>query len=322
MRKLFVMTCLAMFAAASVTLAADRTYNLKMHHPGPTDHPYHKGAETFKELTEKYSEGTIIIDIFPNNELASGSQAVEAVQFGTIDIALESSMAVTNFERSFGVLDMPFLFPDRATVYEALDGEVGNELAKNLENSADLKVLYYWDNGFRNISNSKKPINTPADLEGLKIRVPESKVFITTFETLKAIPTPMAFNELFAALQLKTVDGQENPNGHMIAYKLHEVQPFFSITNHIYTAEPLLIAKNMFDEFSPAQQEAILRAAREAGDVQRKLSANMESEYLRQIKEEGVHVATPDLAPFRAAVQPVYNSYAADFGKYIEKILN
>ncbi len=217
MKKMRVLALAALFAVCFPAFAGDEVFTLKMHHPGPTDHPYHKGAEMFKELAAKYSGGTILIDIFPNNELASGRQAVEAVQFGTIDIALESSMAVTNFERSFGVLDMPFLFPDRDVVYRALDGEVGAKLAKNLEN-ADLKILYYWDNGFRNISNSKGPINAPADLRGLKIRVPESKVFIATFETLGAIPTPMAFNELFAALQLKTVDGQENPNGHMIAY--------------------------------------------------------------------------------------------------------
>ncbi len=316
----FACVALAFALAIGVAGAADTTYSLKMHHPGPTNHPYHKGATEFKERAAKYSNGTIQIDIFPNNELAAGRQAVEAVQFGTIDIALESSMAVTNFEKMFGVLDMPFLFANRDVVYKVLDGDIGAELAKKLENSG-LTLLDYWDNGFRNISNSKGPINSPADLKGLKIRVPESKVYISTFETLGAIPTPMAFNELFAALQLKTVDGQENPNGHMIAYKLYEVQPHFAITNHIYTAEPLLIRKDLFDEFSPAQKEAIMKAAREAGQIQRKLSADVEADYLRQIKEKGIKVTTPELEPFRNAVKPVYDNYAKDFGDMITRIL-
>ncbi|MDR1623210.1 MAG: TRAP transporter substrate-binding protein [Synergistaceae bacterium] len=316
----FLCTAWLTIVAFSNAFAADSVYNLKMHHPGPLGHPYHQGALEFKERVEKYSANTITIDIFPNNELASGRQAVEAVQFGTIDIALESSMAVTNFEKIFGVLDMPFLFPNRDVVYKVLDGEIGKILAKKLEDK-NLELLYFWDNGFRNISNSKKPINSVEDLKGLKIRVPESKVYIATFEALGAIPTPMAFSELFAALQLKTVDGQENPNGHMIAYKLYEVQPYFAITNHIYAAEPLLIRKDLFDGFSGAQKDAILKAAKEAGDIQRKLSTDVESDYLRQIKEQKVEVTTPELSAFRNAVKSVYDSYSENFGALIEQIL-
>ncbi|MDR1731564.1 MAG: TRAP transporter substrate-binding protein [Synergistaceae bacterium] len=323
MKKLairFLCAALVLFFSSLNGFAAENTYSLKMHHPGPIGHPYHKGALEFKERVEKYSDGTIKIDIFPNNELASGRQAVEAVQFGTIDIALESSMAVTNFEKAFGVLDMPFLFPDRDVVYKVLDGEIGKTLAQKLENK-NLQLLYFWDNGFRNISNSKRPINSAEDLKGLKIRVPESKVYIATFEALGAIPTPMAFSELFAALQLKTVDGQENPNGHMIAYKLYEVQPYFAITHHIYAAEPLLIRKDLFDGFSQVQKDAILKAAKEAGDIQRKLSTDVESDYLQQIREQKVTVTTPDPNAFRDAVKSVYESYAGDFGTIIEQIL-
>ncbi|MDR2178863.1 MAG: TRAP transporter substrate-binding protein [Synergistaceae bacterium] len=322
LRKFFKISCVAVFIMLFPigTFAADQIFSLKMHHQGPLDHPYHKGALEFKERVAKYSDNTILIDIFPNNELASGRQAVEAVQFGTIDIALESSMSITNFEKAFGVLDMPFLFPNRNVAFKVLDGAIGATLAKKLEEK-NLKLLYYWDNGFRNISNSKGPIHSATDLKGLKIRVPESKVYISTFEALGAIPTPMAFNELFAALQLKTVDGQENPNGHMIAYKLYEVQTHFAISNHIYTTEPLLIRKDLFDSFSQTQKDAILKAAAEAGEMQRKLSADLESSFLEQIKEQGVAVTTPNLESFRDAVKPVYDNYKGDFGELIEQIL-
>lgn len=301
-------------------VSADRTYKLKMHHPGGPNHPYTLGAEKFKELVEQKTNGTLKIDIFPNSELASGAKAIEGVQMGTIDIALESTMSMGNFVPEMGVLDLPFLFPDRAAAYKVLDGDIGADLSSKAL-SKGFKVLYYWDNGFRNISNSKRPINTPSDLKGLKIRVPESNVYISTFKALGAIPSPMAFSELFTALQLKTVDGQENPNGHMITYKLTEVQKYFSITNHIYTAEPLVIRNDLFSKLSEAQKTALLEAAKEAGDYQRELSASKEDEYLKLIKAAGLQVNSPNLKPFQDAVKEVYAQYEAKLGTYIKRII-
>lgn len=322
-RKIIVASLMMVFMAAALlpAFSADKTFTLKMHHPGGPDHPYTLGAEKFKQLVEEKTNGTIKINIFPNNELASGAKAIEGVQMGTIDIALESTMSMGNFVPEMGVLDLPFLFPNREVAFKVLDGKVGKELAdKSL--AKGLRVLYYWDNGFRNISNSKRPINSPEDLKGLKIRVPESKVYISTFKALGAIPSPMAFSELFTALQLKTVDGQENPNGHMITYKLVEVQKYYSITNHIYTAEPLVIRNDLFSKMSKAQQEALLQAAKEAGDYERQLSADKESYYLDLIKKAGVQVNNPDLKPFQNAVKEVYDQYKDKLGKYIDQIID
>lgn len=293
---------------------------LKLHHQATEGHPYYVGAEKFKELVEEKTNGNVVIEIYPNNELASSSKAVEGVQLGTIDIALESSMTIGNFVPEFGVLDMPFLFENRDQVYAILDGEVGQELAAKAE-ECGFKLLYYWDNGFRNISNGKKPINSVEDLKGLKIRVPESEVFITTFETLGAIPTPMAWSEVFTSLQLGTVDGQENPNGHMIAYKLYEVQKYFAVTNHIFTAEPLIMNLDVFNSLSENQRTAIMEAAKEAGDYQRKLSADREQEFLDQVKDNGVEVTEPDLNAFKTAVGPVYDKYKDTYGELLTKIL-
>lgn len=293
---------------------------LKMHHAAASGHPYANGAELFKALVEEKSGGTLRIEIYPNSELASSAKAVESVQFGTIDIALESSMTVGNFVPEFGVLDMPFLFNDREQVYEVLDGAVGEQLSAAAE-SRDFKVLHYWDNGFRNISNSKTPILTVADLKGLKLRVPESNVYISTFETLGAIPTPMAWSEVFTALQLGTVDGQENPNGHMITYKLYEVQEYFAITNHIYTAEPLIMNLDIYNSLSGEQQEILLAAAEEAGLAQRKESQDREVEYLKQIEENGVQITTPDYTEFQKAVKPVYDKLGQDYRHLLDQIL-
>ncbi|MBE6904972.1 MAG: TRAP transporter substrate-binding protein [Ruminococcaceae bacterium] len=324
MKKLLCILIILGLAAAGVGCSSssgkeDVVYDLKMHHAGPEGHPYYLGAERFKELVEEKSDGKIRIDIFPNNEISAGAKAVEAVQMGTLDIALESSMAIGGFVPEMGVLDLPFLFGNREEVKAVMDGEIGAELSARAEEKG-FKVLYYWDNGFRNISNSHKPILTPNDLRGLKIRVPESKIYIATFEALGAIPTPMAFNELFTALQLGTVDGQENPNGHMITYNLYEVQKYFSITNHIYTAEPLIIRGDLFDKMPPEYQQILLDAAREAGEYQRQLSADREADYLKQITEKQVEVSYPELEPFRDAVKPVYDVYRQQYGDLVDRI--
>lgn len=301
--------------------ASETEFDLRMHHPGPPGHPYFLGAEKFKELVEEKSKGTIIINIFPNNQLASGAKAIQAIQFGTIDVALESNMALSNFVPEVGVLSLPFIFEDRDAAYSVIDGEIGEELTEAAEVKG-LKVLAYWDNGFRNISNSVKPVNSPEDLEGLKIRVPESDVFISTFKALGAIPTPMAFSELFTALQLGTVDGQENPSGHLIEYRLFEVQDHFAVTNHIYTAEPLIISTDLFSDMSENQQSAMLEAAHEAGEYQRTLTSERADQYLEEIKSKGIKVTQPEIQPFRDAVSTVYERYEEDYGDRIERILS
>ncbi len=313
---------LALFAvvfvlASSMSFAAD--FELKLHHPGGDGHPYTLGAELFKKLVEERSKGSLKIDIYPNNSIASGAKAVEAVQMGTLDMALESSMTLSNFVPEVGVLDMPFLFENREFVYKVLDGDIGKDLAAKAHDNG-FEILYFWDNGFRNISNGKRPVLTPDDLKGLKIRVTQSKVYVATFEALGAIPTPMAFNELFTALQLHTVDGQENPNGHLITYNLYEVQKYYSITQHSYTAQPLMINLDLYETRSDEQKQILRDAVKEAGDYQRKLSSEKESYYLAQIKEKGIEVSEPDREPFRKAVAPVYEQFADRYGSLISRI--
>lgn len=304
--------------SASVT-PADKNVTLKMHHAGTDGDAYYQGAEKFAELANQYSDGTITIEIYPNSELASSANAVQGVQMGTIDIALESSMTEANFVDEMNVLNLPFLFTNYDKVWAVLDGEVGEILSQAAEN-AGFKLLYFWDNGFRNMSNNVRPVNSVADLSGLKIRVPENEVYIATWEALGAIPTPMAWSEVFSSLQLGTINGQENPNGHMKSYNLTEVQDYFAITNHVYTAEPLIINLDTFNSLSEKQQNALLKAAQEAGDFERELRQQINEETIEYIREAGVEVTTPDLAEFQSAVQPVYSKYADKYGDLLAKI--
>ena len=230
-------------------------------------------------------------------------------------------MTEANFINDMNVLNLPFLFSDYDQVYQVLDGPVGNTLAASAE-SAGFKMLYYWDNGFRNLSNNVRPINSVEDLKGLKIRVPENDIFISTWEAMGAIPTPMAWSEVFSSLQLGTINGQENPNGHMKSYNLTEVQKYFTITNHVYTAEPLLMNLDKFQSLSENQQQASLKAAQEAGDFERELRQQINDGTIQFIKDAGVEVTTPDLHPFKSAVQSVYDTYSSRFGNLLTEIQN
>jgi tripartite ATP-independent transporter DctP family solute receptor len=287
---------------------------LSLNHVGATDHPYQDGSLKFAELVENNSNGSIKVDVFPASQIASGAKAIEFVQMGTLDIALESTMALSNFVKEIGVLDLPFIFSSKEEAFKILDGEFGKELEAIAEKKG-FKILGWWDNGFRTMSNSKRPITGPSDLKGLKIRVPESKIFISTFEALGAVPTPMAVSEVFTALQLGTVDGQENTEANFYKNKYHEVNSYYSVTNHIYTAEPLVMSLDKFNSLSEDQQNALLVAAKEAGEYQRQVSLKLDETLLTNIKATGVNVnVIDDLTPFQEAVKPIYKMFESDFG--------
>ena len=242
---------------AATAASEEKSYTLKFQHLGVEGDAYDLGAKRFKELAEEYSGGSLTIELYSNGELASGANAVQSVQMGTLDIVAESSMTEANFIPTFDVLNLPFLFENLDQVWAVLDGPVGEELKADAEASG-FKVLCFWDNGFRNVSNNTRAINSVADVAGLKIRVPENSVFVDTWETLGAIPTPMAWSEVYSALQLGTIDGQENPNGHMQSYNLTEIQKYFAITNHVYTAEPVIMNLNVFNKLSDNPKEALM----------------------------------------------------------------
>ena len=172
---------------------------LSLNHVGATTHPYQYGSERFAELVSEKTGGRIAVEVYPASQIASGAKSIEFVQMGTLDIALESTMSAENFVPEIGVLNLPFLFENADQAFTVLDGDVGDELRAAAE-AKGFKILCWMYNGFRDISNSVKPITGPEDLKGLKIRVPESQVFLKTFETLGAVPTPMAVSEVFTAM--------------------------------------------------------------------------------------------------------------------------
>ena len=316
-KSLLVLLVAALLLTSALSASAA---SLALNHVGATDHPYQNGAEKFAELVKEYTNGSVTIDIFPASQIASGAKAIEMVQTGTLDIAVESTMALSNFVPEIGVLDLPFLFATKEDAFKVLDGAVGKMLEEIAE-SKGLKIIGWWDNGFRSVTSLKGLIKGPADLKGLKIRTPESTVFLKTFETLGAVPTAMAVAEVFSSLQLGIIDAAENSDSNNIKSKYTEVAPYYSALKHIYTAEPVVMNLDTFNMYTPAEQEAIVKACREATVYQREVSLALDATNMQTIADTGVELfVLEDLTEFQNAVKPVYEFFAAQFGDMITMI--
>ncbi|MCM3568478.1 TRAP transporter substrate-binding protein [Neobacillus mesonae] len=292
----------------SASKSDEKVYELKLGHTGAPDHHYQKISEQFaKEVAEK-TNGKVKISVFPSDQLGNQTESVEGVMMGTQDMVLTSDTVLSNWVPDMGILNLPFLFKDTDGVRKALDGKPGEELAKEVEDHGAV-LIGWWENGFRHISNSKKEIKTPADLKGVKIRVPEGEVFIDTFKQMGAAPTPISFGELYSALQLGTVDAQENPPAHILTQKFYEVQKYVSRTGHIHLSSPLLINKNKLESLPEEYQKAIIETAKELGPVHTKMVNDLEAEQWKEIEAKGMKITDVDKQPFMDAMKPVYDKY-------------
>jgi len=262
---------------------------IKAGHGGPENNAYHLGWLKFKEIVEEKTDGKIEVKIYPNQQLGGDRELIEAVQMGNVQMTSPSSAPVASFDKSFYVLDIPFLFKDREQAYSTLDGPAGKKLLESLE-SYNLKGLAFMENGFRNLTNSKVRVRTPEDLNGLKIRTMENEIHLAAWSLLGANPTPMAFGELFTALQQKTVDGQENPFELIYTVKFHEVQDYISKTQHIYTPYIMIINKDFYEGLSDENRMIIDEAVVEATNYEREISKQKDLESEEAIKAAGVEI--------------------------------
>ncbi len=301
----------ASIAALSLTVAAGShaEVRLKLGHVAQTSHPFHTGAMKMAELARQYSNGEIVIDVFPASQIGNERDLIEGARMGTVDMLLTSTAPVMGFEKRFGVLDMPYVFRDVAHAHKVLDGPVGQQLFAALEPKG-LKGLAWFENGFRDITNSRHEIKSIDDLKGLKIRTMENPIHIAYFRKLGAVPQPMAFGELYPALEKKVVDGQENPIGAIVTGRFYEVQKYTSLTGHVYSGVPVLMSMKRFNSLTKTQQDALSRAAREAATFERNQLANQDKDGLALLRKHGVAVTTPDRAPFAAAAESIRASFA------------
>lgn len=313
-------TLSAIVAALVLSSSAMAATVLKLGHIAEATNPYGKGADKFAELVKQKSNGDIEIKVFPSSSLGTQKELIEGLIYGTVDMTLTGTAELGTFQPQMAIFDMPFLFKDRAHAFKALD-TVGMELAKPLE-AKGLKMLGYMENGIRHMTNNAKPIKSPADMKGLKIRVMNNKVYVEMMKALGASPTPMALAELYSGMQAGVVDGQENPAAHIYTKRFYEVQKYASLTGHAYSAEPFLISMSSWKKLKPEQQAIIQSAATESIAWQRKLAEAEDSEFWDKIKKTGkIEVITVDRKPFIDATESVYKQLAKTVGQEnIDKI--
>src|SRR6187200_3474318 len=252
------------------------------------------GTKRFAELVAQKSGGKLKVQEFPSSTLGNELQQQSALQGGIQEMSAPATTSLAGIVKEFGLVDFPFAVANFAQADALLDGPLGQALIAKLPEKG-LVALGYWDLGFRNVTNSKRPITKPEDLEGIKIRVIPNPVFLETFKTFKANPLPMPFAELYNALESKAVDGQENPYSVILSSKFYEVNKFVSGTNHVYATNPVQISKRFWDTLSPAEQKLLQDAAIEAQNYQRVVSREAAGKALDELKAKGM--LYNDIAP-------------------------
>ncbi|MFD1415804.1 TRAP transporter substrate-binding protein [Oceanobacillus jeddahense] len=286
---------------------------------GGTSSPEHSLSKTwafFKERLEEESDGRFQVELFISGELGGDRELTEAVQFGAIELTAPSTGAVTGFNQAFNIFDLPFLFSDREQTYEILDGENGQHVLETLDDK-NLKGLAYFENGFRNLTNSVQPIESVDDVKNLSIRTMENSMHIEAWQSVGANPTPMSFEELYTALQQGTINGQENPMGLMNISRFYEVQDYLTLTNHIYSPYVVLMNKPFYDELPPDLQEVLQEVITEAQTYNRELATQEDVDALEVMKEQGVQVTEleqSELDRFQEAMTPIYEEYREMIG--------
>ncbi len=315
MKQVLVLLCVALLvlAVSIPAFAADKIV-LKLGHIAEPTNPYAKGADHFAQLVAKKSNGEIEIKVFPSSQLGAQKELIEGVIYGTVDMTLTGTAELGTFQPQMALFDMPFLFKDRKHAFKALD-TVGMELGKALE-AKGIKMLGYMENGIRHLTNNIREVKTPADMKGLKIRVMNNKVYIEMMKSLGASATPMAFSELYSALQQGTIDGQENPSAHIYTKRFYEVQKYASLTGHAYAPEPVLISMSTWKKLNDKQQKIIQESAKEAIAWQRKIAEEEDSVFWDKIKATGkIKITKVDRKPFMEATKEVYKIMAPTVGQ-------
>jgi TRAP-type transport system periplasmic protein len=277
----------------------------------------HQGVaiDTLAKEVEKRTNGRYKIQAFYGGALGAEREATEAVQLGTQELTWTSTGPIPNFVPEVKIFDVPFLFRDYAHARAVLDGPIGQDMLKKFE-SKGFKALAWGENGFRHMTNNKRPINNPEDMKGLKLRTMENPVHIQAYKGFGIIPTPMAFTEVFAAMQQGTVDGQENPLSVITANKFDQVQKHLTLTGHVYSPGVFLMNKEVFDKLSAADKQAFLDAAKVAAKANRERVDQDEKTAVKDLRAKGMQVVeNVDKAKYQAALAPVFADFEKQFGK-------
>lgn len=296
---------------------ADQVRNIRLSNGVTKEHPNGKGVEAFAACLGERSGGKMKVQDFWGGALGFDLQAIQALRSGTQEMAVTATSVLTGIIPAYGVFDLPYLFESDTEAAAVLDGEFGQWLAAKLP-AVGLIPVVNWETGFRNVTNSKRPIFKLEDLSGLKIRLQQSPVFLDSFRLLGVNPVAMSFGEVYAALETGAIDGQENAYAQIDSSGIADVQKYVSATNHAFGIHLLLFSKAIFDRYSPEEQKIILECGKASSDVQRAANRAANATSLENLKRKGLSVnavAPEEIARLREKTRPIYEQYTDKIGK-------
>ena len=306
----------------TVAFAADvQERTLKFGYSTFEAHPLGQGANKFVELVAAKSDGKIKMKVYPATQLGSETQTISATQGGVQDIVGTSTAPIVGLVKEYAIFDFPFLLSNDKEADAVVDGPVGQALLAKLQDKG-LVGLCFFENGFRNVTNSKHPINTGADVAGLKIRTMQNPVYIDAFKTLGANAVPMPWPEVYTALESGAIDAQENPFGIIYVNKLNEVQKYVSITKHAYSPWAVMMSKKLWDKLSPDEQTIFVSSCNEAKTYQRQVSRTEDAKIIAELKAKGMQInelSPAEIAKIKAQMQPVIDKYTETVGADLVK---
>ncbi|MCB5202384.1 TRAP transporter substrate-binding protein [Neorhizobium sp. T786] len=318
MRKLLLATTAIAFgmSAAAPAFAEFNDRNIRVSNGINEDHPVGNGIKAMQACLDEKSGGKLKLTAFWGGALGGDLQATQALRSGVQEAVVTSSSPLVGIVPALGVFDLPFLFQNPDEAYKVLDGDFGNMMNEKLEASGVVN-LAYWENGFRNLSNSKRPVTKWEDFSGMKVRVMQNNIFLDTFQNLGANATPMAFGEIYSALETNAIDAQENPYVTIDTSKFFEVQKYITETNHAYTPFLFLFSKAIFDTYTPEEQAALRECAVVGRDEERKVIQELNKQSLAKIKEAGLEVnqlSPEEQTRIREKSMVVYEKHKAQIG--------
>ncbi len=299
---------LALLAAPAELRAEAQTYEFRANTIGNKDSIAYAGLKKFKELVEARSDGRISVKLFDSAALGDQVSGIESLQSGTLGFATVET-PITTVDPLLGVTALPYVFRDRAHVRSVMEGPVGDLFERRLA-AEDLRVVGFFEGGFRQITNNVRPIVTPADLEGVKMRTPDSALRVKIFNHYGANASPLPFNELYTALQTGVFDGQENPVIWVKTTNFYEVQDYLSITNHLYTVTHLLMSEEKFQALPEALQLVVQQAGADAAAHTVEVGRAAEQEIIAFLEEQGMAVNEADVAAFQAQSSELWDAWA------------
>ena len=320
MIKTLVITGVVSALMSGSVIAQDVT--LRLAHFAAETHPGHLAAQSFADAVAERTDGAIAVEIYPANELGSPPEQLEQTILGAVEMNLPTQGGLDKYEKAFGTVMTPFAFSSYEQAHEVLDGPFSEWAAPKLEEQG-LVMLSNWEYGFRNITNSVRPINSTDDVDGLKLRTPPELQIVAALEGLGASTTQIAFTELPNALNQGVVDGQENPIGVIYHYKLFDFQEHLALTRHVYNSMVHVINKEVFDALTPEQQTILREESKKAGEMMRAAVVAQEEEEIAALEEAGMKVTRPELEPFAALMGPARKRVAEYSGEEnMEKFLS